>query len=584
MRTVFAFTGIPGTGVQTAIRRIADKLGTSTRTICLDEYLWEEFCAAARSHRPLLDCTELFPEEIKPGAKSKWWQLLVLPPRRIRQFWQKAAERALTELRSTESSEIVLICFHAAYYSDFYRWRFSAVDSNLLQQFKFSAYFCLIDDIYDIQARRKDDLQAERSLIDTSAPVQRRLERLVQLTVSHLEQFIGWRQEEIVLTDHFAATCGVPSHVVAVKHPVNTIINLIRKPSHSYYVSHPITGVRAQGNDFAQSSQYRSIVEFVRRVRATYTVIEPTTIDEFRFGHAEVNGERCVVPVLTPRWPAPGDYPLVDPADVPGSNGMESVCAAENVTFLGLSDCLCDLVRGEGVERLTPGVFNAMRQLEARVSEDITWRDHHLVDQTGQLIVYRPVADGVPSTGVRREVQYFAKLVQTGALKGVCVVFHPTQDRHSDHRRVAYRVIENLSKNETLRDVFRPPLSEVADSLASGISTVLATSAQSEEAVSGVSVVVLQYTNVEPRTIDARPMSSGHVSTFRETQKQPLRVMSDIISDTLTYELYLDEVMSRSSKDVVILVEQEDEMYAVLRSIEGQRSPSSKEESTDANR
>ncbi len=74
MTRAFAFTGIPGTGVQQVMRRLAKALDEeTTHVFCLDEYLWKAFCATARADQALLEATGLLPEAVEEGLPPDWW-------------------------------------------------------------------------------------------------------------------------------------------------------------------------------------------------------------------------------------------------------------------------------------------------------------------------------------------------------------------------------------------------------------------------------------------------------------------------------------------------------------------------------
>lgn len=549
MSRVFAFTGIPGTGVQEAISRLAKALNPHGRVICLDEELWREFCEWAGRDKELLLCTDLSPEHITQSSRPDWWQLLVLPPMRVRQLWRSAAQRILKSVQALKGETTVLISFHAAYYSDFYRWRFSAVDPKILQEFGFSAFFCLIDDIFDVQNRRKSDLEAERGLVPHSDTDELRFEKLVTLTSDRLDQLIAWRQEEIVLTDHYASFCGAPAHVLAVKHPIQTALRLLNDPSASYYVAHPITTVRGRAN-FDQTDEYREIVDFLGRVRVGHTIIEPTAIDEFRLKRQETDGASNILPILSPRWPPPEVYLLGETLKRTKHRSIESICADENVKALNLTTFLEGLASGQF--RIGGNVLNAVERLESRIAEDITWRDHHLVDQTGQLIVYRPIGYGVPSGGVKREVQYFTKLVQSKAISGLCVIFHPPEDREKDALRVARIIVDYLDTHHDLAGIFRPALSTVKETLVPLITRCLLSRQNPDQLVAEITRKLETVSRLEPQIQGSNPMAPGNVSAVRAEKRRVGKLISGLIVDKLQLEFYIDSLETRFPNDIVI--------------------------------
>lgn len=566
MAAVFGFTGIPGTGVQTALGRLEAELGGRASIFCLDKYLWEAFARCARSDAALLSATDLSPEDIEEGERPNWWLLLVLPPRRIRQLWCDAASAVRAEIAELPQDHVALVSFHAGYYSDHYRWRFSAADPRVLQELNFQAFFCLIDDIYDIQARRLDDLANERgSLADIADPILR-FESLVRSTVERLDLLIAWRQEEIVLSDLFAAACGVPSHVVAVKHPVATLRRMLEHPHRSWYLSHPITGVRTVPG-FVAHDEYREIVTFVRRVREIDVVVEPTTIDEFRFTRL---GDRPGVPTpwLSDRWPHPEGNILVSPT-TPGA--PEMICAAANVDYLDLRPLVTQLAQATRSE-LPAGVLDVMRRLENRVGEDITWRDHHLVDQTGRLVVYRPVPGGTASTGVWREVEYLAKLSMTGALQGRCLVFHPEADRRAHCHSLATYLLDGLITRTDLSRVFTPKLDTVRGSAIEGLTAALWSCHQEQSDIAATARrlvdVLANVSRVEPTAAAVRPMTQGGTSAFLGRQRAAIKAIEGFLTDLLPKGpggLYLDALGRRLPSTVLSFVANDEALFEKLR-------------------
>src|ERR1041385_1815760 len=178
--------------------------------LCIDEYLWQEFAKDAREKNELLRLTGLQRQDVEEGQPPNWWYLLTLPIDGVRHYWKRAAQQCLKEINDSDS-ELVFVAFHALYQSDHYRWRLSAVDPTVLTEFGFKSILTFIDDVYDIHRRRTTDLIAERMLVKGhEGDGNSKASKLVEQTVYYLEQFILWRQEEIVLTDLFAATCSVP--------------------------------------------------------------------------------------------------------------------------------------------------------------------------------------------------------------------------------------------------------------------------------------------------------------------------------------------------------------------------------------
>ena len=411
MRRVYAFTGIPGTGVQSAIEKLCSVENLSARVLCLDQYLWEAFAEDARKRRELLRQTELRDQDVEAGRRPNWWKILKLPTSAIRFYWSLGAKRALAEIASSKEEQVFL-AFHACYHSDHFRWRLSAVDPAILSQFKITAFFTLIDDVYDIHRRRKDDVSAQRMVVGRDEVDEwERAKKLIEFYIKYLDQLIRWRQDEIVLTDLFAAASSAPSHVFSVKHPISSLWKLIQNPYFSYYFSHPITAIRRQEN-FTGSDDYREIREISSQLRLITSLIEPTTIDEFRIKTVrKTNDQLSYFPRLNARWPALDENAnLLYTPPTSALVGDDNLYGSDSAQLLGLEGKCVELSEGRGPENVQGLVSLAVKSFADRVNEDITWRDHHLVDQTKRIIVFRPMQNGTKSLGVQKELEYYTKL------------------------------------------------------------------------------------------------------------------------------------------------------------------------------
>jgi hypothetical protein len=546
-RRSFAFTGIPGTGVQVATERLSESLGVPASVYSIDEYIWRAFCTDARKDRSLLEVTELSSADLEEGKRPSWWHFLKLPRRRIKQFWTVAARSVLADIEMTDADSVSLVSFHASYYSDTYRMQFSAVDPLELRAFGFSAFFCLIDDIFDVQQRRDFDMAAERSCLDFERlrTPSEKFDWLVQQTADRLDQYVNWRQREIMFTDHIATSCGSPSHVVAVKHPMATMKKLLEEPAETCYLSHPITAFRGDPS-FVHGASFRDFDGFVHSVRSLCALIEPTTIDEYRLLRRQVGkgkGRRLgpPLPLMTPRWPSPPGTLLGSPTDVRTPTNIETICAQANVDALGLVDHVRAV--NSDTETIGDAAMSAVARLDARIAEDITWRDHTLVDQSGYVVVFRPFMNGAPSAGVRREVEYFQKLVQTGATRGACVVFHPQEDANAHATFLARRVIDTIANVPELR--FRPSIAEIGADLLPEVTSAIVASSDARVAVRRICEAVKSVSESEPIVGRPGPMSEGSTAEFQRLRARDSATLEGIVSNTLAAQLTIEKMVGR---------------------------------------
>jgi hypothetical protein len=543
LKQVYAFTGIAGTSVQQVVRHVSTSVSDNPLVICIDEYLWQEFSKDARKNSELLRLTGLEEAHVQEGKSPDWWHLLTLPIDGIRHYWRLAAKRALEEIQAT-ASEVVLVTFHACYQSDHFRWRLSAVDPSLLKEFSFRAFFTLIDDIYDVHRRRLYDLRAERMVVGYDDQNWDRAAKLLQLTVYYLEQFILWRQEEIVLTDLFAATCKVPSHVFAIKHPIRTMVKLIHEPGTSSYFSHPITGVRQQ-QSFADTDDFKEIKNISGIIREQTTLIEPTTIDEFRIYQDKTSGIKKYLPSLSPRWPLlakPSELvcaPLIGLSDP----HEECVFSLANASELGLEEEFASLAAGSAPTKICDSISSSLEQLSAKIAEDITWRDHYLVDQTKGLIVYRPMQKGRLSIGVQRELEYYAKLRLTGAPTKGCIIYHPDEDQRIRASDVAKELLKTWTNYDEIASNLRPRLtSPNVDSrkLLSDLTEVVYMTADASSGGVKAVEVLERFVRIEPHISDSSPMSVGTTFNAIVRSDSIKELATAVAKSVIEREYYLD--------------------------------------------
>jgi hypothetical protein len=510
--------------------------------LCIDEYLWREFAKDAREKNELLRLTGLQRQDVEEGQPPNWWYLLTLPIDGVRHYWKRAAQQCLEEINDSDS-ELVFVAFHALYQSDHYRWRLSAVDPTVLTEFGFKSILTLIDDVYDIHRRRTTDLIAERMLVKGhEGDGYSKASKLVEQTVYYLEQFILWRQEEIVLTDLFAATCSVPAHVFAIKHPMRTLQRLIDEPGNSSYFSHPISGVRTQEN-FPSSQDFVEINEFSKTLRSHITLIEPTTIDELRIVKVKSGTSIRYLPQLSSRWPL-----LLDSSELASASLSQfydplesSVFSESNARDLGLDQTFQTLQ--DAPEQILNSISSALQQLSDTITQDITWRDHYLVDQTKGLIVYQPMQKGRMSFGVKRELEYYAKLSLTGAQTKGCIIYHPDEDRHLRAVATAEELFNTWGAPEGIAKHVQPALASLGDrraDLITALSTEILTIKDAAIGASRVVKILEDFVNIEPQISPNLPMGEGTSYRAKKRIEEVRQLAVKIAEEVIEREFYVD--------------------------------------------
>lgn len=590
MPKVFAFTGISGTGVRTALEEFVSKANLNAKVVSIDMEVWDCFICDAKESEELRLGIDLKASSLEPGSKPDWWAFLELPLSRVRYYWREGARRALKVVQSAPV-DVVLLTFHACYQSDNYRWRLSAVDPALLREFNASAFFTLIDDIYDVYRRRREIAIAERAILANIPDKWRCVEQMFKISCDFLEQLVTWRQEEILVTDLLSVACAsVPSHVIAVKHPWRTLLRLIKSPNVACYLSHPITAIRGNAQ-FLQSAELREIQDAASGLRGRMTLIEPTTIDEFRVRKCQ-SGR--LAPILTDRWPLAAEEndllssSLLSPVRW---NGLELLCNVEHIDYFQLgetvnqvledsehdavdllvkavsdvvaeqSDGLVDAVSQAMASmaariRAMETVSHAVASLAERIGEDITWRDHRLVDQTKSLVVYRPSFNGVASSGVRAELQYFRKLVRSGESVGVGLMYSPTVDAASYADHVAGAVVDAWAQDTTILTSVRPRLNELSEDdmgqLRSEIAAAFSQVDNDAERSSALAVASFErFCSIVSAMQPPRPMGGGMVSSSRQQEDRIRGVLRGVALRTMQEMRALEDLARASSVTVV---------------------------------
>jgi hypothetical protein len=561
----YIFTGVSGTGVKGSLQKVQNLLGPlDTRLISIDDLTWKLFCSDARSNSAILGETDLEAEQVEEGRPPNWWLFLRLPIDRIRYYWQLAAREAEAEILA-HKPRYALVTLHACYQGDDYRWRLSPVDPTLLMNLHPKAFFALIDDCFDVHARRFEDLGMERQSCVKLSNKWERVEKLVNVSVSRLIDIILWREEEIMFTDVLAASCRVPSHLFAIKHPIKTLTKLLTEPGISHYLSHPITSVRTDPG-FPETASLHDIQEISRSIRDLLPSIEPTTIDEFRLQKV---GTDDYLPFLNPRWP------YLDSIDrllytTPATNPGDSICPPENIIALDVEKEFEELKAGKGPPQVRENIFSSLRQLMEAISADVTWRDHHLVDQTRRLIVFRPIFQGRVSGGVKREVDYYKKLFRTGAEVYPSVIFHPDHDEERLADETAHRILDTWRRHPLIGTSLVPiqrsgtPDEALAQEMAAEIRF-----ASNIPVIARAIVDKLEkYYHIEPGIHDPAPMAQGRnldgMMAAREVREEAKKKAVDVLKKNK----YLVQILS-DMEPLVSLAKSHDDLILWLKAQAG---------------
>jgi hypothetical protein len=404
-------SAISGTGARKALKSFCDKRDEYTLQVFEDLLL-----DTARKHRASLRIPY-------PGRDLALPHLFELPEPVLRDLWRESL-RGLAQSGRVEKAlrggHFVLL-IHTCYYHLAASAFMSVVDLGALEADlgQIDCVIGLIDDIYDVYVR----LTREGHLYSGGRG------DIVRATLNLLR----WRDSDVYHTKQLAATVGAPFYLVAMKHPETTLSSVIERKRPAVYLSHAISAARKAGLDDPASRELQKLLAGLsaglRERFPGMPLIEPTTIDEYRFD-ADAIGRELQSAALSARW----ELPL-------GSDRSRAALLADG------DPLSVEERRRASNPFVEAGVEDPARLAEVKdeVERQIKWRDRELVLQCPGLLVVRPFfgALGQRSRGVYQEMEFKkqqAAWIASKTPKQGCaetcfgLVYHPGADE--THRRI----------------------------------------------------------------------------------------------------------------------------------------------------
>lgn len=390
-RSVTIMTGISGVAASHLAHTLATRLVGEWSVVSLEDFLAE----ADRNIR---------------GDESKQYivEILNQPEPALESLWLEAFRLAKTAVGRALSNSSVLFTLHATWLSPESTSITAGSDPQSLGQvdWNVSKVINFIDDVYDCYER----------LSGQGGILRRQKGKTLDKEVLDLLLLLEWREAEFRQSQQIARALSVngttvPTYMVAVKHPLATIVRLVESADpNTVYLSHPITLLRtAQGGIGSHPliDEIQTTAAILRR--SEIVLFEPTAIDERRF-----NFDTADEPLLSERWPAFVDI-----------NGDEESALFERDRDQPFKRLLL------ANERFGKDIPGAVKILEDRIDRQINWRDRQLVIQSNSLVVLRPFArdSGVVSGGVRVEAELHAGLARVGRYATGAERFFDTEDR-----------------------------------------------------------------------------------------------------------------------------------------------------------
>lgn len=396
---------IPGTGLSSVTAKLAKHLGDQVHLADVEDILCQGLNVAERGSIGL-----------PSNGTARMVNVVSLPRSTLYEKWKDAAERALSFLDSDRpDASVKLLSLHLTWYNASTNEFFSPVELEVLKQISANEVLVvnIFDDIYDTydrlsasaddlfhharlatQAKMLEPIRYGTAEVDTAATEQ----LILETRISALTSIMSWRRSETVLAEMLARQLGGSFHPFAVKHSISALGNLIMGDSAGpIYLSHKISDPRRANKASASlphdlgdwpPNTYEANTLHLEMANCGRVLINPTAIDELRFESSQARDSRS--PFLASRWP------LVSGGDEGALCWSKSPSGPEFTRLLEMP-------------ALAPGdsaYSSAVGNLENRIYFEIPFRDHIIVVNTPNLLVYRPFVGDKPewSGGVGPEV------------------------------------------------------------------------------------------------------------------------------------------------------------------------------------
>lgn len=382
------------------------------------------------------------PEEVPSMA-----DVVRLPRNELYTLWQDCCNTLMAEQAANRKADLRILSLHLTWYDSNTTEFYSPVNTRYLERddCTIDRVIILIDDIFDMYRRLQGSNDLYGSLLmeyrtallgelhginladppkdwddEDVALTRHRLElEAVELAIGHL---MSWRHYEMIRAENIARTLDADFTVLATKHSRLALRHLTRTLSvPKTYLSHRISDIRRM-NKWTMSKS--PIVKEVNRLhlefaKRAHLLINPTAIDELRFADSasdsrsasaldketangtptddtstngpndsqdadQDKGARAYAglqtALLSARWELPeppSDLLWID--RIKDSDGNEADMDFEHTELLS-----------GGRDPSDPIALSVARSLEARIHEEVAFRDHIIVENTPGLCVYRP--------------------------------------------------------------------------------------------------------------------------------------------------------------------------------------------------
>lgn len=331
-------------------------------------------------------------DEGTPLPVPKMSAIVMKDRKQLHQQWESSFEIVVNEIAKSDATTRI-VCMHLTWYNSEWKEFYSPIDvrSITADRCHIDHVVILIDDIYDMFSRlnRGVNLYDDRGLMSMMEDIRKlsltdgRVELCsepqlrIQAIESALGELLAWRKAEMIQAENIARSLRCDLTILATKHSRDSLRALV---SHTaaprIYLSHRISELRRSHmrrmSEDSESATWSPVAGEVNALhhalaKRDQVLINPTAIDELRFENEPSSGRRKAR--LTPRWPL-SDAPLLwKPID--GSYHHHELLH-------------------DSVSEDDEIASHAARSLSIRISSDVWFRDHAIVEHTPNLCVYRP--------------------------------------------------------------------------------------------------------------------------------------------------------------------------------------------------
>ena len=389
----FLFTGTSGIGLRKSLKKLADRVGQVNGGKPPTVLFLDDFFDESRELRV-------------PDFLGK-------PKKILSEGWKTAHELLCKRANEVEEAgRDVFLHFHASWYHQGLEEFTTLVVPELLKKHNAEFLVTVIDDIYDV----RDRLLKSGRLLVHSLPESATFAASFCREVEELLFVLRWREVEFLLSELIGrlTTATEQCYLIAAKHPVDTFYSLLyEQAKEKLYLSHPISEVQRRLQENSSDQEAKKLQESIdglsTALQRDFVVFAPTAIDELRF-----RSDKPATDSVGARWPILRGSLFWEPAE-PGELPI--------APFAGIKtkgNVITDDQRAV-VER-------ALSQLRREITQQINWRDHKLVAQSGCLAVWRPLYLGHESTGVKQEMSYAAELSKSETTNRTIMVYSPGAD------------------------------------------------------------------------------------------------------------------------------------------------------------